>query len=150
MTQGHVDDLTGTYRRTMGRIVLQAEIERAHRSTDRLVLAFVDVDGLKAHNDRNGHAAGDELLLEVVASIRSKLRSYDPIVRFGGDEFICALIDVDVDNAKVRFSDICTSLRLAYPGGSISVGLAELQPGDTLEDLIARGDEAVYTDKEST
>lgn len=148
MTEGHVDDLTGTYRRTMGRIVLQAEIDRAHRSTDRLVLAFVDVDGLKAHNDLNGHAAGDELLLEVVASIRSKLRPYDPIVRFGGDEFICALIDVDVDSARARFGDVGTSLQLAYPGASISVGLAELQPDDTLEDLIARGDEAVYSEKQ--
>jgi hypothetical protein len=54
-----------------------------------------------------------------------------------------------VDNAKDRFSEIGTSLELASPGASISVGLAELQPGDTLEDLIARGDEAVYTDKVS-
>jgi diguanylate cyclase (GGDEF)-like protein len=147
LTEGHVDDLTGTYRRTMGRIVLEAEIERAHRSTDQLVLAFVDVDGLKAHNDRNGHAAGDELLLEVVASIRSSLRPYDPVVRVGGDEFICALIDVDLNHARHRFRAIGASLKLAYPGASISVGLAELQPGDTLDDLIARGDAAVYADK---
>ncbi len=133
----------------MGRVVLEAEIERAHRSTDRLVLAFVDVDKLKAHNDRDGHAAGDELLLEVVASIRSKLRPYDPVVRVGGDEFICALIDVDLNDARRRFQAIGMSLQVACPGASISVGLAELQPGDTLDALIARGDAAVYADKGS-
>ena len=72
-----------------------------------------------------------------------------PLSVLGGDEFICALIDVDVDNAKDRFSDICTSLRLAYPGGSISVGLAELQPGDTLGGLIARATTRSTPDKES-
>jgi diguanylate cyclase (GGDEF)-like protein len=112
------------------------------------VLAFVDVDALKAHNDRKGHAAGDELLLDVVASIRSKLRSYDPIVRFGGDEFVCALSDADVGDATARFEQIQIALEQAHGGASISVGFARLQAGDVLADLIARGDAALYDAKQ--
>ncbi len=67
------------------------------------MLAFVDVDGLKEVNDRDGHAEGDALLIDVAATIRSKLRSYDPLVRFGGDEFVCAFSDFDLDAVRVRF-----------------------------------------------
>ena len=73
LANAQFDDLTGTYRRTKGDSELQAEIDRALRFGGLLVLAFVDVDELKAHNDREGHGAGDRLLLDVVASIRSKL-----------------------------------------------------------------------------
>jgi diguanylate cyclase (GGDEF)-like protein len=149
LAEAQFDDLTGTYRRTKGTVELQAEIDRAQRFGGRLVLAFVDVDGLKAHNDREGHAAGDKLLLDVVASIRANLRSYDPVMRFGGDEFVCALSDTDLDDARSRFATIRTTLGLAHPGGSISVGLAQLRPDDTLEKLMARGDAALREAKNS-
>jgi diguanylate cyclase (GGDEF)-like protein len=147
LAEAQFDDLTGAYRRSKGTLELQAEIDRAHRFGGRLVLAFVDVDGLKAHNDREGHAAGDKLLLNVVASIRSSLRSYDPIMRFGGDEFICALCDTDLNDARSRFAEIRAALAQAHPGGSISVGLAQLCPHDTLDELMARGDTALHEAK---
>ena len=143
LAEAELDDLTGTYRRTRGYAELQAEVDRAHRSGGRLVLAFVDVDELKAHNDLEGHAAGDELLLNVVSSIRSRLRSYDPVMRYGGDEFICALSDADLNNARNRFARIQTALEQTHPGGSISVGLAQMRAGETLEKLMARGDIAL-------
>jgi diguanylate cyclase (GGDEF)-like protein len=143
LAEAQFDDLTGAYRRNKGNAELHGEVDRANRSGGRLVLAFVDVDGLKAHNDREGHAAGDELLLNVVASIRSSLRSYDPVMRFGGDEFICALSGVDLNDARNRFAEIQIALKQAHPGGSISVGLAQLRAGETLEKLMARGDDAL-------
>jgi two-component system cell cycle response regulator len=143
LANAQFDDLTGTYRRTKGDSELQAEIDRALRFGGLLVLAFVDVDELKAHNDREGHGAGDRLLLDVVASIRSKLRSYDPVMRFGGDEFVCVLSDTDLNDARRRFEAIQTALQAAHPGGSISVGFAELRPGDTLDELMSRGDTAL-------
>jgi diguanylate cyclase (GGDEF)-like protein len=109
-----------------------------------LVLAFVDVDGLKERNDRDGHAAGDALLRSVVAAIRSKVRSYDPIVRFGGDEFVCGLSDTDLNEAGNRFDEIRVALRAADRSASISVGLAALRPTDSVRDLTARGDAALY------
>jgi diguanylate cyclase (GGDEF)-like protein len=147
LLETHLDELTGTYRRGMGIIALKTEIGRARRTDGRLVLAFVDVDELKQFNDREGHAAGDALLIDVVSTIRSNLRSYDPVVRFGGDEFVCALAEADLDDAHRRFDDIQAVLGAVRNGCSISVGFACLEPGDTLGDLTARADAALYQAK---
>lgn len=144
LSQAHLDELTGAYRRGLGTLLLQQEINRARHSGGRLVLAFVDVDRLKEVNDREGHAAGDALLIAVAETIRSKLRSYDPVVRFGGDEFVCAFSDFDLASVRLRFDAIQGALAQTREGSSISVGLAELQSHDTLEDLTARGDAALY------
>ena len=90
------------------------------RATNRnsLIVAYVDVNGLKAVNDSHGHAVGDALLHEVAATIRLRLRPYDPLIRVGGDEFVCAVSGVDIDDARARFDEI----EAAIVGGSISVG----------------------------
>jgi diguanylate cyclase (GGDEF)-like protein len=139
----HLDELTGVHRRGAGTAALQQEIDRAQRSDGRLIMAFVDVDGLKSVNDSEGHAAGDALLRAVAAAIRSHLRSYDPIVRFGGDEFVCALSESDLDAARRRFEGISEMLAESRQSASISFGLAPLCPGDSLEDLVARADAAL-------
>jgi diguanylate cyclase (GGDEF)-like protein len=141
------DDLTGALRREMGEVALQNEVDRARRADGRLVLAFVDVDELKSLNDRDGHPAGDALLKGVVATIRAKLRSFDPVVRYGGDEFICALADTDPDDAGRRFVEIQDELARDYDDARISVGVVELGPDETLDDLIVRGDAALYAAK---
>ena len=120
----------------MGEEILRHEIERAQRSGDRLIFAFVDVDGLKSVNDRDGHAAGDDLLRADVAAIRSKLRPYDPLVRIGGDEFICAISDTDRQGARSRFDEV----REILGRGSITVGFTEMQPGDTVAEMAYRSD----------
>jgi diguanylate cyclase (GGDEF)-like protein len=79
----------------MGDAALQHEIDRARRGDGRLVLAYVDVDRLTAINDRKGHSAGDALLVAVVSTMRANLRSFDPVVRYGGDEFVCAMSGTD-------------------------------------------------------
>jgi diguanylate cyclase (GGDEF)-like protein len=84
----------------------------------------------------------------VVTAIRTKVRSYDPIVRFGGDEFVCGLSDTDLDEASRRFEEIREALRDADAGASVSVGLAALRPTDSLRDLTARGDAALYRAKQ--
>jgi PAS domain S-box-containing protein len=91
LRRAQIDQLTGALGRELGMVALDREINRAQRGNGRLVLAYVDVNGLKEVNDREGHAAGDELLRDVVGAIRAHLRAYDPIVRVGGDEFVCAL-----------------------------------------------------------
>ena len=139
----HLDDLTGAYRREMGRLALIHEIARARRGDGRLVLAFVDVDDLKGINDRDGHAAGDAALVTVVAEIRASLRPFDPVMRYGGDEFVIALGATDLDEGERRFEAIRAAL-LARAGISISVGLTRLEPGDTVEQLTARADADLY------
>jgi diguanylate cyclase (GGDEF)-like protein len=137
------DELTGALGRRAGLIALQREIARARRSSEALVVAFVDVDGLKAVNDRQGHAAGDALLENVVVSLRSGLRAYDVVVRYAGDEFLCALSGAEAEEAAARF-DECAGILSALTGASVSIGLAELRDGETLEGLIARADAALY------
>jgi len=141
LERAHTDDLTGAYRRGTGETVLQQELDRARRSGEGLVLAYVDVDGLKETNDREGHAVGDARLRGVVDAMRSKTRSYEPIVRHGGDEFLCSFGGVEIADVRTRFDEIEVVLR--NRDHSMSVGLAELRVEDTLPDLINRADEAL-------
>jgi diguanylate cyclase len=108
-----------------------------------LVVAYVDVDGLKEVNDRHGHAAGDALLRAIVTALRSKLRPYDPVVRWGGDEFVCAISDAELEDARGRIDEIRGLPAETHPGASMSVGLAALGQGDTVDALIERADEAL-------
>ncbi|MEO6495950.1 MAG: GGDEF domain-containing protein [Solirubrobacteraceae bacterium] len=142
LERAHTDDLTGAYRRGAGENALQVEVDRAKRSGDGLILAFVDVDGLKATNDELGHTAGDARLRDVVSAMRSKLRSYEPIVRYGGDEFLCSLTGVGLPAAAARFEEINAVLG-SSDRPSLSVGFAELREGESLNDLIRRADEAL-------
>ncbi|HEX2241415.1 MAG TPA: GGDEF domain-containing protein [Actinomycetota bacterium] len=144
-TISSIDGLTGAYRRDAGTLELERELARAKRTQESLVLAFVDVDDLKEKNDSLGHVAGDRLLREAVESIRTSLRSYDLIVRFGGDEFVCALIDVSLSQAAERFAAV--NARLGDLNASITVGLAEMRAGDSLEDLVERADRALYVNR---
>ena len=141
------DVLTGAYRRRLGRVVLRNEVERAKRSGRDLVLAYIDVDGLKQTNDRHGHGAGDRLLRDVASSLLFKLRPYDPLVRWGGDEFVCAISEAGLDDVRSRIAEVGNLLARIRPGASISVGLAILHPSDTLETLIHRADEELLQAK---
>ena len=142
-----VDDLTGVYLRGAGLVELEREIARARRTQHPLVLAFVDVDRLKAVNDSRGHAAGDRMLLEVATALRGKLRSYDLIIRYGGDEFLCAISDLNIVDATKRLGLVRAALAEAPEHGSVTVGLAELRPDDSTEDLVARADAALYRER---
>jgi diguanylate cyclase (GGDEF)-like protein len=142
----HLDQQTGAYRREMGRLALSNEIDRARRSDGRFVLAFVDVDGLKVVNDRDGLAAGDRVLESVVRAIRSRLRSFDPVIRYGDDEFVCGL-GTDLAEAERRFDSIGIAVE-ADTRVSISVGLAALAPGETADQLTERADRAMLEVKD--
>jgi diguanylate cyclase (GGDEF)-like protein len=148
LQRAHLDALTGAFRREMGRLALRNEIDRARRSDGKFVIAFIDVDGLKGVNDRDGHAAGDRILRTLAATMRANLRSYDPIVRFGGDEFICGIASIDPEEVQHRIGVIDQSLRNAT-GVGITAGLATLEPSESLEELTARADAALLEAKRS-
>lgn len=138
-----LDELTGFYRRAAGFLELEREILRAERTGQRFSLAFVDVDGLKLVNDQHGHEAGDLLLREVARCIRAVLRDYDVCIRYGGDEFICAVADLPAEQAEERFRSVNDELA-AGGHGSVSIGLAERRRGEELASLIGRADAAMY------
>ena len=134
------DELTGARARAAGLAELDHELERARRGNGLLIVAYVDVVGLKALNDSEGHGAGDELLTRAVATIRAYLRSYDMIVRIGGDEFVCAMSGATLVDARRRFDQIASALAAAPGAGAIRAGLAQLTGPETAMELIARAD----------
>ncbi len=148
LQRAHLDALTGAFRREMGRLALRNEIERARRADGKFVIAFIDVDGLKGVNDRDGHAAGDRVLRTLAATMRANLRPYDPIVRFGGDEFICGIASIDPDEVRHRIAVIDQSLRNAT-GVGITAGLAALTSTESLEELTEKADAALIAAKRS-
>jgi diguanylate cyclase (GGDEF)-like protein len=132
------DSLTGARARGPGLADLEIEINRVQRSTGQLAVAYVDVMGLKAVNDTRGHRAGDALLKATVRVIRAHLRSYDVIIRVGGDEFVCVMSGATIEDARQRFDGIQADAATA--GAGITFGIAALQPGDSPGDLIERAD----------
>jgi diguanylate cyclase (GGDEF)-like protein len=142
-----IDELTGARRRGVGLEELGREVERARRTNGRLVAAFVDVDDLKSVNDEQGHRAGDHLLREVAAGLASRMRSYDLVVRVGGDEFLCALPDVTPTEARRRFEELVSELHDGPTVRSVSFGLSDLRDGDSLQELIDRADRDLMADR---
>jgi diguanylate cyclase (GGDEF)-like protein len=135
-----VDPLTGAKTRAAGLSDLEHEVDRCRRTGSTLVVAYIDAVGLKAVNDRDGHQAGDALLKRVVAAIREHTRSYDLIVRVGGDEFVCAMSSVMLPDARDRFSAIASQLASHAHAVSIRTGFAQLTATETSVELIARAD----------
>ncbi|HLX88341.1 MAG TPA: GGDEF domain-containing protein, partial [Acidimicrobiales bacterium] len=137
------DELTGALNRPAGMAAVSRELERCRQSGARFVLGYLDVDEMGLVNETHGPRLGDELLRKVAAALRATLRSYDVILRFGGDEFLFSLAGADTATAEQRLRDFTAILGEDAPGASASVGFAELHPGDSLEDLIARAEHAL-------
>src|SRR5664280_730017 len=132
--------MTGVWTGRFGLESVSRELERAHRTGAPLVLAFIDVDGLKQVNDSQGHLDGDTLLQLVGETVRANVRPYDVIVRYGGDEFVCAMPNLRAPEARVRFEKIAAALTAVNAEHSVTYGLAEAEPTDSLQELIARAD----------
>jgi len=143
-----VDLLTGVHVRGAGLLELGREMARAARTGQSLIVALIDVDHLKLVNDSTGHAAGDELLRSVAHALKARLRSYDLVVRYGGDEFLCAISGVSLLAAAARLSEANVVLSALPSPASFTAGLAQMQPGDTSEGLIARADAALYVTRQ--
>jgi diguanylate cyclase (GGDEF)-like protein len=144
LTAEGVDHLTGALRRRVGLAAIQREMDRTTRTKEGLVVAFVDVVGLKLVNDTEGHAAGDALLRSVARSISAQLRNYDLVARYGGDEFVCSLSGLDEPGARQRFDGIAAELAMAPSPARITVGFAERRSEEDLTALIGRADVAMF------
>jgi diguanylate cyclase (GGDEF)-like protein len=136
-----VDELTGALRRAAGLAALEREVRRAHRYGDsKLVVVFLDGVGLKAVNEELGHAAGDAQIRELAAALRRRLRGSDLVIRWGGDEFVCALPQAGRQGAERVLSDVAADLEARSDVG-FRAGLAELEPSDDAATLVARADD---------
>jgi diguanylate cyclase (GGDEF)-like protein len=138
------DEVTGVLNRGAGREQMRAEIDRALRAATPLAVIFFDVDGLKFINDAHGHRRGDEVLAAAGTALRSSLRSYDLIVRYGGDEFVCALPGGTEETASESILRTERALHELIPSATLSAGHAQLLPGDTLDIVVDRADADLY------
>lgn len=141
------DALTGARTRAAGLVALDHELERCSRASGQLVVCYVDVVGLKALNDSEGHSAGDELRQRVVTVIRARMRPYDLVVRLGGDEFLCAMSNMSLSDARKRFSEVDDALARSPDAGAIRVGFAQLTADEVATDLIARADKELLAQR---
>ncbi len=145
-----VDDLTGALRRGAGIQAMTREIARFRRFGGKgMSVIFIDVDGLKRINDTEGHRAGDALLTQVVGAMRERVRAYDLVIRWGGDEFVCVLPDATRAEAEGTVGDIERYVRVRTAGRTVSTGLADLREDDTPDTLISRADAALYARRAS-
>jgi diguanylate cyclase (GGDEF)-like protein len=144
LTLAETDVLTGARTRGPGLADLDLEIDRARRTRGELVVAYVDVVGLKLVNDTRGHSAGDEMLQSVVRAIRGQLRSYDLIVRLGGDEFLSVMSGATIEEACQRFEAVRATLAADTDHQyEIRIGFALLESAETSAQLIERADAAL-------
>ncbi len=144
-----LDDLTGAYLRRPGLLELARDVSRARRDNRPLVVAFLDLDRLKTVNDQSGHAAGDQLLRDVAHVVQAQLRPHDLIIRFGGDDFVCVVTGLALVEVAGRLTAANAVLGHGPVPGSVTFGLAELEPDDTAVVLIARADRALYQQRNS-
>ena len=141
----HLDDLTRAPNRRSFDQRLVAEQARAGRSGSNLSVCLLDLDRFKRYNDRLGHPAGDDLLRRVTAAWAGTLRSEALLARIGGEEFGLILPDASPGAARV----VVERLRRVTPREiTFSAGIAGWREGETIEDLIARADAALYRAKD--
>jgi diguanylate cyclase (GGDEF)-like protein len=150
-----IDSLTGLYNRTFFFTALEREIARGDRSGRAFCLVMLDLDDLKAVNDRFGHIAGDQVLRTVADIVRSGVRKIDVAARYGGDEFVALLPETDPTGGwvlaeKIRINVAEQGLPGVDPGPTVSVGVVSYPAdGRSADALLVSADRAMYASKRS-
>lgn len=149
------DDLTGIGNRKFAEIRLSELLGAQREHGQTFGLLFVDIDYFKRVNDTYGHQIGDSILQLVARTLQNGLRPTDRVCRFGGEEFICLLPNVDRDDVlqiaeRVRMlvERSWLDTALGALSVSISVGGTLCQAGDTSQSVVERADRAMYLAKE--
>lgn len=149
------DMLTGLYNRRHLDTQLERLISRSLRHVLPLTVILLDIDRFKAVNDTYGHDAGDAVLVEVGHRLAGRLRSEDVLGRWGGEEFLIVLPDIDSTGALTLADDLRREVAdgpVLTPAGPVAVtasfGVAAWD-GESRDRLVARADTALYEAKHS-
>jgi diguanylate cyclase (GGDEF)-like protein len=145
------DGLTGLYNHRYLQVRLEEEIERARLEGEALSVLFIDLDEFKAFNDSRGHKAGDEVLRRVARAVEKRTRRIDLVARYGGDEFVVALLGTGAADAIDTAERIRRGIIAENAGDaaiSVSIGVATF-PGDagSKAELLDKADWAMYVAK---
>ncbi len=148
------DPLTETGNRIAMEQTLKREVDIARRNLQPLSVLMVDIDHFKLINDTHGHIVGDQALKAVASALKDSLRNVDMVFRYGGEEFMVLLSNTSREAASM----VGERLRLAVLGIqylvenraielSVSLGCASLLPGESMDSLLRRADNALYVSK---
>ncbi len=149
-----LDHLTQVANRRFAEQALEAKLEERQRYGWPVGLLLFDVDHFKAVNDRYGHPAGDQVLKMVAATLASNARSFDLVARWGGEEFVAILTNVEphqVLGIAERSRRLIEASGLRHDAGlirvTVSVGATLAADGDRRDSLVARADRLLYAGK---
>ncbi|MEW5976625.1 MAG: diguanylate cyclase [Acidobacteriota bacterium] len=150
------DPLTGLLNRTSIVDVLKSEVSRGRRQNSRLGVILADLDYFKSINDTHGHLAGDKVLREAASTLKSAVRPYDSVGRFGGEEFVIVLPGCNLEGSAV----VAERLRARMTESVIQIGESSIRVTASLgvaatnntanldtQTLLAVADEALYAAK---
>ncbi len=155
-----LDELTGLYNRRFGMKRLTEEYERAKRTKSCLCAVMFDIDHFKKVNDTYGHQAGDYILLSFAKILQKNFRTEDVVMRYGGEEFLCILSNMDANLGYNKIDSIRKEVEQSvfnFNGSkikiTISAGVATLLHDNannlTIDGLIKNADENLYKAKNS-
>ena len=133
---------------------LERVVSQCNRHGTPAAVLYIDLDGLKAVNDRHGHVAGDAALIHVARLLQELIRTSDVVARIGGDEFGLILDHLDHNSAietAERLGRCIAANPLDIGGGTValkaSIGVATILPGDSVADVMQRADRNMYRAK---
>ncbi len=145
------DPLTGAQNRRAMEQEIAIAIKRYDRDHDAIGVAMLDLDLFKHVNDRYGHEAGDAVLVAFTEIIHRSTRTVDRFFRFGGEEFVLLLPGADRAALRTIGDNLCAivsrELRCRDEAITVSIGAAELKPGEDAHAWMARADAALYAAK---
>jgi len=148
------DALTNLPNRVLLEDRVEIAIAQAKRNGRKVAMLFIDLDNFKQINDIQGHKSGDQLLIEVSCALQDKMRTYDTLARWGGDEFVVLLPDLQhTDDARVVAEKLMQSVNERLDSNqnlhtTLSIGIA-VYPDDaeTTESLFMQADKALFHSK---
>lgn len=144
------DALTGLSNRRVFHDRIYDMMEGARRYNRPLTMISMDLDHFKNINDTLGHGFGDEVLKQVAEVLKEAIRASDLLVRMGGDEFVLVLSDTDQISARILAERLCKAVDELDVWSDektklgISIGLAQLEKGETLSQWLERADDILY------
>lgn len=150
-----VDPLTGRLNRRAFLEIAEREVHRCQRYGDALSLALLDVDHFKSVNDTRGHASGDLVLAGLGGLLGALPRRSDVAARWGGEEFVLLMPGTSLDRAAIAMERLRRAIAEAELRDTVgeplsvtaSIGVAQLRPGDGIDALVDRADQAMYRAK---